>query len=126
MEQYKTIDEYLAQCPPEVIPLLQQIRETIHQAAPDATEAISYGMPTFKLEGNLVHFAAFKNHVGFFPTPSGIATFSEETAKYQTSKGTIQFPLGQPIPFDLITRITKFRVGENLQKAEAKKKKRPQ
>jgi uncharacterized protein YdhG (YjbR/CyaY superfamily) len=118
----KTIDEYIAGFPPDVQAILQKIRATIHDAAPDADEAISYRMPTFKLEGNLVHFAAFKDHVGFFPTSSGVANFEDELSAYDTSKGTIRFPLGEPIPYDLIARIVKFRVKENLERAEAKKK----
>jgi uncharacterized protein YdhG (YjbR/CyaY superfamily) len=95
----------------------------IHAAAPEATEKISYQMPTFFLHGNLVHFAAFKHHIGFYPVPSGIEAFAAELAPYKRSKGAVQFPLDQPLPHDLITRIVDFRVAENRQKAEAKKKK---
>lgn len=98
------------------------MRATIHAAAPEATEKISYEMPTFYQQGNVVHFAAFKNHIGFFPAPSGIERFAQEIGPYQTSKGTLQFPLTQPIPFDLVTKITEFRVQENLTRAKAKKK----
>ena len=118
-----TIDAYIAGCPAEVQALLQKIRETIHQAAPDAQEKISYGMPTFYLHGNLVHFAAHKKHIGFYPAPSGVEAFAEALAPYETSKGAVQFPLERPIPFDLIREITLFRVGENQAKAAAKKKK---
>lgn len=114
-----TIDEYIAGSPPDVRQRLQKIRRTIRKAAPDAGEAISYEMPTFKLSGNLVHFAAFKEHIGFFPTPSGVEKFKEELAAYATSKGTIRFPHDKPIPLGLIGRIVKFRVAENLAKAAA-------
>lgn len=119
----QTIDEYIAEFPPEIQNLLQRIRETIHQAAPDAEEKISYGMPTFYLEGNLVHFAAHKNHIGFYPFPSGIAQFEKELSVYPRSKGAVQFPYDQPIPFDLLQKIVEFRVMENRAKAGQKKKK---
>lgn len=109
---YKDIDEYIATFPEDVQIILEKIRNTIHEAAPDATEAISYQMPTFKLNGNLVHFAAYKKHIGFYPTPNGVSGFKEELSKYPTSKGAVQFPLDRPIPYDLIKRIVKFRVGE--------------
>ncbi|HET6558641.1 MAG TPA: DUF1801 domain-containing protein [Prolixibacteraceae bacterium] len=119
----KNIDDYIAQCPAEVQAILQELRETIRKAAPEAQETISYMMPTFTLEGNLVHFAAFKNHIGFYPAPSGIEQFRNELSTYELSKGTIRFPLGQPIPLELVSRIVKLRVQENLEKAEAKKNK---
>lgn len=109
----QTIDEYIAAFPPETQATLQKIRETINKAAPEATEAIAYQMPTFRLNGNLVHFAAFKNHIGFYPAPSGIINFQAELTPYKTSKGAIQFPSDKPIPYDLITKITKSRVAEN-------------
>jgi uncharacterized protein YdhG (YjbR/CyaY superfamily) len=118
----KNIDEYIASFPKDIQEILQQIRATIHETAPEAKETISYQMPTFTLEGNLVHFAAFKNHIGFFPTPSGVASFQKELSAFKTSKGTIQFPLDEPVPFDLIRKIVLFRVKENLAKAAAKKK----
>ena len=118
------IDEYIAGFPEEVQVILQKIRSTIHQVAPDATEKISYQMPTFWLHGNLVHFAAYKNHIGFYPTPSGIKHFKEEIAAYKWAKGSVQFPLNKPIPHELITRIVSFRVQENLEKAQAKGKKK--
>jgi uncharacterized protein YdhG (YjbR/CyaY superfamily) len=118
-----SIDEYIAQFPEPIQKKLTQMRSLIHAAAPDATEKISYQMPTFFLNGNLVHFAAFKNHIGFFPTPSGITSFEAELAVYRTSKGTMQIPLDQPIPSDLISRIVKFRVAENMKKSEKKTKK---
>ena len=118
-----SIDEYIAGFPEDVQEKLQAIRTTIRRAAPDAQEKISYRMPTFYLKGNLVHFAAFKSHIGFFPTSTGIAKFQRELGAYTTSKGTAQFPLDKPIPFDLIADIVKFRVQENLNRAAAKQKK---
>ena len=119
------IDEYIAQFPAEVQALLQKVRSTIREAAPDAKETINYQMPTFTLNGNLVHFAAFRDHIGLYPTPSGTETFKQELSPYKTGKGSIQFPLTEPVPFDLITRIVKFRVQESLAAAEAKAYKRP-
>jgi uncharacterized protein YdhG (YjbR/CyaY superfamily) len=119
-----TIDEYIAGFPPDVQEILQKIRATIRKAAPQAEEAIKYQMPTFVLHGNLVHFAAFKNHIGFYPVPTGIETFKKELAAYEGGKGSVQFPLDQPIPYGLISKIVKFRVKENLAKAEAKGKKK--
>lgn len=115
-KQYKNIDEYIGTFPPEVQAVLEKVRQTIHDAAPTATEAIAYGIPTFKLNGNLVHFGGFKNHVGFYPAPKGIEAFKKELAQYLGGKGTIQFPLDKPIPFDLITRIVKLRVTQNENK----------
>ncbi len=122
--RFNSIDEYIATFPEEIRTILQEIRETIKAAAPDAKEKISYQMPTFDLKGNLVHFAAFKNHIGFYPTPSGIEAFKEELARYQGAKGSIRFPLDEPMPLDLITRMVKMRVAENLKKAELKSRKR--
>ena len=119
-----TIDAYIAAFPQDVQAILQRIRQTIHDAAPEATEAISYGMPTFKLHGNLVHFAAFKNHIGFYPVPSGIAAFQEELSAFKQGKGSVQFPLDKPLPFDLMRRIVQFRVQENRAAAAAKGQKR--
>jgi uncharacterized protein YdhG (YjbR/CyaY superfamily) len=114
------IDAYIAEFPESTQALLQQMRETIQKAAPEATEAISYAMPTFKLHGNLVHFAGYKNHIGFYP--GGIvAEFAKDLTKYNTSKGTIQFPLDKPLPLQLVTKITKYRVKQNLEKAAVKK-----
>lgn len=113
----QTIDEYIAGFPPNVQAILQQIRATIHQTAPNAQEAIKYGIPTFKLKGNLVHFGAYKGHIGFYPTPGGIEAFQDELAPYVVAKGTVRFPLDQPIPYDLIRRIVEARVQENLAKA---------
>lgn len=118
----QTIDDYIADFPPEVQEILQKVRAIIRQAAPDAEETISYQMPTFTLHGNLVHFAAFKNHIGFYPTPTGTEKFQKELAAYKGGKGSIKFPLDRPIPYGLIGKIVKFRVKENLAKAKAKKK----
>ena len=108
------IDEYIKLFPIEIQKILESIREIIKKAAPTATEAISYQMPTFKLNGkNLVHFAAFKNHISLFPTPSGVSAFEKNLKSYRTSKGTIQFPLDKPIPYDLIGKIVKYRVKES-------------
>jgi uncharacterized protein YdhG (YjbR/CyaY superfamily) len=120
----KNIDEYIAGFPPEIQEKLEKIRATIRKAAPAAEEAIKYMMPTFTLKGNLVHFAAFKNHIGFYPAPKGIEAFKEELAGYEGGKGTIQFPLDKPIPYALIGKIVKFRVQDNLERAAAKGKKK--
>lgn len=111
-----SIDEYIAEFPPETQQLLQEIRALIRSVAPEAKETISYAIPTFDLKGHLVHFAAYKNHIGFYPTSSGIATFQEELAPYKTSRGAVQFPLDQPLPLDLIRRIVEFRVSESTSK----------
>ncbi len=113
-KDFKTIDEYIATFPKEIQPKLQGIRQTIKQAAPNAQEAISYQMPAFKQKGNLVWFAAFKHHIGFYPTPSAIVAFKDKLTLYKTSKGAIQFPIDQPIPLELIKEIVHFRVKENL------------
>ena len=105
-----SIDEYIAAFPEDVQRRLEAMRQAIHEAAPQATEAISYGMPTFKLKKNLVHFAAFKNHIGFYPAPTGVEAFKERLAAYKYSKGAVQFPFDKPIPFDLVTDIVKYRV----------------
>ena len=118
----KNIDDYIAEFPQDIQERLQLMRATIRQAAPKATEAISYQMPTFKLDGNLVHFAAFKNHIGFYPVPTGIEAFKKELSVYKTAKGSVQFPHNQPLPLKLITRIVKFRVKENSAKMRAKAK----
>jgi uncharacterized protein YdhG (YjbR/CyaY superfamily) len=120
----RTIDEYIAGFPHEVREILEKIRTTIRTAAPDAEETISYQMPTFTLKGNLVHFAAYKKHIGFYPTPTGIEKFKKELAAYEGAKGSVRFPLDKPIPFALIGRITRFRVKENLARAKAKEKKK--
>lgn len=116
------IGRYISGFPPEVQEILQKVRQTIRDAAPDAVEAISYQIPTFKLNGNLVHFAAYKKHIGFYPTSSGIEHFKDELSAYTTSKGAIQFPLDKPVPYKLIRKITTFRVGENLTRQASKGK----
>ncbi len=118
------VDEYIAGFPEDVREILEKIRATIQEAAPEAGETIRYQIPTFTLQGNLVHFAAFKKHIGFYPIPTGIEAFKEELSAYEGGKGSVQFPLDKPIPFDLISRIVKFRVTENLERAEAKNKKK--
>jgi uncharacterized protein YdhG (YjbR/CyaY superfamily) len=119
----KTVDEYIAGFPQDVQELLEKIRMTIREAAPGAEETIKYRMPTFTLKGNLVHFAAYKKHIGFYPAPTGIEKFRKELSAYEGAKGTIRFPLDQPIPFDLIDQIVKFRAQENLERAKARRKK---
>ena len=121
---HTTIDEYIKQFPEGIQSILEKIRKTIRKAAPDATETISYQMPTFKLNGNLVHFAAFKNHIGFYPVPSGIEAFKEELLPYIAGKGTLRFPLGEPIPYDLIEKVVAYRVKENLSKETNKSSRR--
>jgi uncharacterized protein YdhG (YjbR/CyaY superfamily) len=112
----QTIDEYISTFPQNIQAILEDIRQAIRTAAPEATETINYQIPTFKLNGNLVHFTAYKNHIGFYPTASGIKAFKKELSTYKWSKGAVQFPLDRPIPFDLIKRIVAFRVQENLKK----------
>jgi len=119
----KNIDEYILGFPEELRIVLQKIRETIQKAAPEARETISYQMPAFTFKGVLIYFAACKKHIGFYPTSSGVAAFKDELSDYKTSKGAIQFPLDKPIPYDLIAKITAFRVNENLEKEALKKKK---
>jgi uncharacterized protein YdhG (YjbR/CyaY superfamily) len=120
----KTIDEYIAASPKDVQAVLKKVRATIKKAAPKAEETINYGIPTFTLNGNLVHFAAFKSHIGFYPTPSGIEKFKRELSVYEGAKGSVKFPLDQPIPYELITKTVKFRVKENMERAETKGKKK--
>ena len=119
----RNIDEYIARFPRDVQEILKKIRQTIRKAAPDADETIKYQMPTFTLKGNLVHFAAFKKHIGLYPAPRGIEEFKDELCGYEGTKGTLRFPLDKPIPFALITKIVKFRVKKNLERAKAKGKK---
>jgi len=121
---YNTIDEYITLFSPELQERLEAIRKVIKEEAPEAKEKISYQMPAFELYGNLVYFAAFKNHIGFYPTPSGTEEFKEELSKYKGGKGSVQFPLDQPIPFDLIRRIVRFRMAENMRNVEEKSKKK--
>ncbi|MCD9186108.1 MAG: DUF1801 domain-containing protein [Pyrinomonadaceae bacterium] len=120
-EPLKTVDEYIGNFPQETQKILQEIREIIQKTAPESVENIGYGMPAYKLNGKpLVYFAAFKNHIGFYATPNGHAAFSQELSKYKQGKGSVQFPTDQPIPFDLIEKIVKFRVGQNSGKAVKK------
>ena len=112
----KDIDEYVERHSNEDQRLLRQMRATIQKVAPEATEKISYGIPTFYLNGNLVHFAAFANHIGFYPTSSGIAVFKKQLGPYKWSKGAVQFPKDKPLPLTLVNKIVKFRVKENLNK----------
>jgi uncharacterized protein YdhG (YjbR/CyaY superfamily) len=119
-----SIDEYIAGFPKNVQKILQSVRATIRKAAPKAEEAIKYGLPTFILNGNLVHFGGFKNHIGFYPAPTGIEEFREELSVYEGGKGSIQFPLDKPMPLALITKIVKYRIVENAERAKAKAKKK--
>ena len=116
----KDIDSYIATHPENVRMILEKLRDTIRKAAPDAEEVISYQMPAFRFHGILVYFAAFKNHIGFYPTGNGIKAFKEELSAYEGGKGTIRFPLGTTIPFDLVSKIVKYRVAENLARNELK------
>ena len=113
---YTTIDEYVKGFPPETQKKLEEMRATIKMIAPNAEERISYQMPAFTLNGNLVYFAAFKNHIGLYPTPSGIEAFKDELSVYKNAKGSVQFPMDKPLPLELISRIVKYRVEENLKK----------
>jgi uncharacterized protein YdhG (YjbR/CyaY superfamily) len=119
-ENPKTINDFINQFPQDTQALLQKVRETIKAVAPEATETISYGIPTFQFHGNLVHFSGYAHHIGFYPGASSIREFAKDLSGYKTSKGTIQFPLDKPIPFDLVRRITEFRLAENLEKAKKK------
>lgn len=111
--RFETIDQYISTFPEDIQEILEKIRKTIQKAAPDATEAISYQIPTFKLHGkNLVHFGAWKKHIGLYATPSGHEQFKKELSKYQGAKGSVKFPLTEPIPYDLITKMVQFRVDE--------------
>src|SRR5713226_2017219 len=120
-KKFKTIDEYIKAFPEDVQSILDKMRQTIRKAAPEAEEAISYQIPTFKLKGNLVHFAAFKNHIGFYPTSTGIESFKKELSSYEGAKGSVQFPLEKPIPYELVKRIVAFRRKENLEKIARRK-----
>ena len=120
--KFKTVDEYILSFPKETQKILEEIRAAIKAAAPDAEEKISYQMPTFYLNGNLIHFAAYKNHIGIYPTPSGTEAFKRQLSKYQGGKGSVRLPIDDPMPLKLISQIVKFRVAENLKKAKAKGK----
>jgi uncharacterized protein YdhG (YjbR/CyaY superfamily) len=122
-EQFRTMDEYIKTFPMDVQAVLEKMRQIIREAAPGAQEAISYRMPTFKLNGkNLVHFAAFQHHIGFYPIPSGIVAFEKELSPYKRGKGSVQFPLDKPIPYDLVKKIVEYRVKETLEREKAGKK----
>ncbi|MCD0471556.1 iron chaperone [Flavobacterium sp. JAS] len=116
----ENIDEYIGAFPNDVQEILDKVRMTIHKAAPDAKEKISYSMPAFEQNGIVVYFAAYKNHIGLYALPNGHEAFKEELSKYKSGKGSVQFPLNQPMPFDLITKIVKFRVKENMEKVKKK------
>ena len=118
---FKAMDEYIDTFPENVKTILNWLRQTIKEAAPDAKETINYQMPTFTLHGNLVHFAAFKTHIGFYPTPSGIEAFKKELASYKSAKGSVQFPIDQPLPLPLIRKIVEYRVKENEARNKRKK-----
>ena len=114
----KSIDQYIAQCPREIHERLKKLRKVIREAAPDAEEKISYQMPAYRQNGSLVYFAAFRNHIGFYPTSSGITAFKKELSEYVGGKGSVQFPLDKPLPLDLVRRIVEFRVLENSKKVK--------
>jgi uncharacterized protein YdhG (YjbR/CyaY superfamily) len=118
------VDKYIAGFPEDIRKALEKLRATLKKAAPDAEEIINYGIPTLTYHGNLVHFGGFKNHIGFYPTPSGIEAFKKDLSGYEMAKGSVKFPLDKPLPLDLITRIVKFRVKENLEKKKAKARKK--
>jgi len=122
MNKPADIDAYIADFPEPIQNLLQEVRATIKRTAPEAEEMISYGMPAFRQNGMLVYFAAFKNHIGFYPIPSGIEAFREELSTFKGTKGSVHFPLNKPLPVELIARIVNFRIEENMQKALLKKK----
>lgn len=122
MQKFETVTDYIASFPLEKQVLLKQIRAALQKAVPEATETIKYGMPTLVLHGNLLHYAAMKNHIGFYPAPSGIEKFAKELKPYHTSKGAVQFPLDQPLPYDLMVKIALFRVEENVEKIKHKAK----
>ena len=115
-KQFKTIDEYIKTFPEDVQNILKKLRVTIREAAPEAKEAMSYQIPTFRFNGNFVHFAAYKNHIGFYPAPPGIETLKKELSLYKGAKGSVQFPVDRRVPYDLVKKIVLFRVQENLKK----------
>jgi uncharacterized protein YdhG (YjbR/CyaY superfamily) len=119
--QISPIDEYISTFPAEVQRILNELRQTIKEVAPEAEETINYQIPTFTLHGNLVHFAAFQNHIGFYPTPSGMEAFKEELSGYKGAKGSVQFPINEPLPLALIRRIVEYRVKENSERKQKKK-----
>ena len=119
--QFKTMDDYINTFPEDVRAILNELRQTIRDVAPEAEETINYQIPTFTLNGNLVHFAAFPNHIGFYPTPSGMEAFKQELSVYKGAKGSVQFPIDEPLPLPLIRRIVKYRVKENMERKQKKK-----
>jgi uncharacterized protein YdhG (YjbR/CyaY superfamily) len=120
-KQFNTMDEYINTFPEDVKRILSELRQTIKEVAPDAEETINYQIPTFTLNGNLVHFAAFEHHIGFYPTPSGMEAFKKELSVYKGAKGSVQFPINEPLPLPLIRRIVEYRVKENLERKQKKK-----
>lgn len=122
--KFKSIDEYVSQFSPEIQEILKALSKVIKEAAPNSEEKISYQMPAFALYGNLVYFAAWKDHIGFYPTASGINAFKQELSEYKVTKGAVQFPIGKPLPYELISRVVKFRASENIKNAEVKLKKK--
>jgi uncharacterized protein YdhG (YjbR/CyaY superfamily) len=121
---YESIDAYILHFPDATQQILRALRKVIQESAPEAVERISYQMPTYSLHGNLVHFAAYSNHIGFYPAPSGIEAFKEQLSVYKSAKGSVQFPIDQPLPYELISAIVKFRVMENKREADSKRKAR--
>ncbi|AGF57203.1 iron chaperone [Clostridium saccharoperbutylacetonicum] len=119
---YQSIDEYILQFSPDIQEMLKMLRKVIKEAAPDAEEKISWGMPAFTLHGSLVYFAAHKNHIGFYPAPSGIEAFKQELSEYKAAKGSVQFPITKPLPYELISKIVRFRVAENTKNKKDKLK----
>lgn len=122
-KQFKTMDEYINAFPEDIQRILKELRQTIKEVAPEAEETINYQIPTFTLNGNLVHFAAFEHHIGFYPTPSGMEAFKNELSAYKGAKGSVQFPIDEPLPLPLIRRIVEYRVKENLERKQSKKQK---
>jgi uncharacterized protein YdhG (YjbR/CyaY superfamily) len=120
-KQFKTMDEYINTFPDDVQRILNELRQAIKETTPEAQETINYQIPTFTLNGNLVHFAAFKDHIGFYPTPSGMEAFKEELSAYKGAKGSVQFPIDQPLPLPLIRKIVEYRVKENVERKQKKK-----
>lgn len=120
-QKFKTVDEYISAFPPATQALLQEIRATIKKTAPKAEEVISYNMPGYKLQGMLVWFAGYKNHIGFYPKPSGLKAFEKELSGYKSSKGAVQFPIDEPLPLSLVSKVVKMRIKENAEAADKKK-----
>lgn len=121
MDKSQAVDTYIQSFPETVQARLKSIRQAVHDLVPEADEAMTYGIPTFKYHGNLVHYASFDNHIGFYPTPSGIAAFRKEISSYKNAKGSVQFPHSEVLPLELIIRITQFRIDENLSNAQKNK-----